>query len=351
MNLLTPLDEETIIGNWEKATPPLVSIIIISYNHERYIESAINGALAQITDFPIEIIIYDDASLDGTQEIIKKYARKYPNIIVPLLQKENLWLEKGVNGTMTIAWPSARGKYFSLCEGDDYWIDPQKIQKQVDVFREFPDTVICGARAKTWNEMKKEFTQITPALETDISCMKSEDFFYLGDWVKTCTRMSPRKLMIQIPHEYGGDYKQVHYLLAKNPHGTFRCLDEVVAVYREHSGGVFSGAKPIDVQKGYFESARLIAKLYDDERAIIMRENAVHAAWTLAFGSSLKWKEWIYYALQYLSLSLKNFSRIGLKRSLDRTLYRCLVYLERYPAFRACLRAFYTGVKRLFGRA
>ena len=85
----------------------------------------------QKTTFQIEIIIHDDASTDRTAIIVKEYADKYPHLIVPILQTENQW-SKGIRPSPTYVWPSARGKYIALCEGDDYWTDPLKLQKQVD---------------------------------------------------------------------------------------------------------------------------------------------------------------------------------------------------------------------------
>jgi glycosyltransferase involved in cell wall biosynthesis len=110
---------------------PLVSVLIISYNHEKYIRQAIEGCLMQQTSFPYEIIIHDDASTDSSAKIIQEYADKYPELIIPILQKENQY-SKGVRIIATLLIPVARGKYIALCEGDDYWTNPQKLERQVD---------------------------------------------------------------------------------------------------------------------------------------------------------------------------------------------------------------------------
>ena len=111
---------------------PLVSICCITYNHKDYIREAIEGFLMQKTTFPIEIIIHDDASTDGTAIIVEEYAEKYPDIFVSILQKENQWSKGGGSINARFVFPRARGKYIALCEGDDYWTDPLKLQKQVD---------------------------------------------------------------------------------------------------------------------------------------------------------------------------------------------------------------------------
>lgn len=333
---------------WEEGTIPLVSIACITFNHKRFIHEAIEGFLKQETTFPVEILIYDDASTDGTAEIIKGFEKRIPKLIYPIYQEENQF-SQGINPFLGFLFPRARGKYIALCEGDDYWIDPLKLQKQVNIFLEHPDTVICGARAKTWNENKKEFTVITPALDKGISCMTPEQFFFLGTWVKTCTRIVPKELMLTIPMEYGIDYRHVHYLLAKNPGGKFRCLDEVVAVYREHAGGMFSGADPINKNRDNFESTKLIARLYDDERGVVMRENAMHIAKELFINMSLEWSERFFYALQYLILIFSNFSYHGIKRAFDRSAYNISNSLNHFPAVKEFLRSIYDFIKRFCG--
>ena len=111
---------------------PLVSISCITFNHKPYIRECLDGFLIQETSFDFEVLIHDDASTDGTIEIIKEYEAKYPDIIKPLIQKENqhsLGL-RSINATFN--YPRAKGKYIALCEGDDYWTDPLKLQKQIN---------------------------------------------------------------------------------------------------------------------------------------------------------------------------------------------------------------------------
>lgn len=117
---------------------PLVSICSLTYNHIEYIKDAIDGFLLQKTNFLIEILIHDDASTDGTEEIIREYEMKYPSIIKPRYERENQW-EKGNRGSHIFNFPRAIGKYIALCEGDDYWTDPYKLQKQVDFLEANPE--------------------------------------------------------------------------------------------------------------------------------------------------------------------------------------------------------------------
>ncbi len=97
----------------------------------------------QKTSFPVEIIIHDDASTDGTAEIVRDYAKKYSEKIVPLFQKENQNSNKQGSIYARFVWPHSQGKYIALCEGDDYWTDPHKLQKQVEILTKYPECNIC----------------------------------------------------------------------------------------------------------------------------------------------------------------------------------------------------------------
>lgn len=130
-------------------TIPLVSICSITYNHAPFIRQCLDGFLMQQCNFPIEIIINDDCSTDGTTEIIREYAEKYPDKIFPIFHEENQY-SKGVRGMFQkFVFPKARGKYIALCEGDDYWTDPLKLQKQVDFLESHPDYSMCFHGCKT----------------------------------------------------------------------------------------------------------------------------------------------------------------------------------------------------------
>jgi len=119
----------------------MVSIICITYNHEKYIRDALEGFINQKTNFRFEVVIHDDASTDGTAKIIKEYEQKYPDIIRPIYQTENRY-SQGKN-VMRYTVPFARGKYIATCEGDDYWTDTNKLQKQVDFLENNLDYVAC----------------------------------------------------------------------------------------------------------------------------------------------------------------------------------------------------------------
>ncbi|MDO4266556.1 MAG: glycosyltransferase [Eubacteriales bacterium] len=133
---------------------PLVSISCITYNHGPYIRQALEGFLSQRTDFPYEILIHDDASTDNTQEIIREYEAKYPDIIKPIYRTENQYSKGICNVSGAFNFPRARGKYIAMCEGDDYWCDPDKLKLQADYMEAHPECSMCFHAARIITESK-----------------------------------------------------------------------------------------------------------------------------------------------------------------------------------------------------
>ena len=127
----------------------VVSIQCLTYNHAKYIRQCLDGFLMQQTDFRFEAIVHDDASTDGTADIIREYAAKYPDIIKPILEKENQY-SKGISGYITnLVNKHCLGKYIAICEGDDYWTDSSKLQKQVDALESHQQCTISLCRVQS----------------------------------------------------------------------------------------------------------------------------------------------------------------------------------------------------------
>jgi glycosyltransferase involved in cell wall biosynthesis len=123
--------EKQILAKWQgHIDEPVVSVCCMTYNHGPYIEDALEGFLIQETEFPFEILIHDDASVDNTADIIRQYKARYPVLIRPIYQTENQY-SKGVKPFLDFVIPKAKGKYIALCEGDDFWVCSTKLQKQV----------------------------------------------------------------------------------------------------------------------------------------------------------------------------------------------------------------------------
>ena len=141
----------------------MVSISCITYNHEKYIAQAIEGFLMQKTDFAFEILIHDDASTDRTQAIIKEYEARFPDILKPIYQTENQH-SKGM-GVGRFNRERVKGKYIALCEGDDYWVDPLKLQKQVDYMENHPKCTLCFTNGIVIEDGKPKKKKVIPWLD------------------------------------------------------------------------------------------------------------------------------------------------------------------------------------------
>lgn len=132
------------------ASPIMVSVYTLVYNHEPYIRKALESFVTQKTNFKFEIIVHDDASTDNSAAIIQEYAERYPNIIKPIFQTENQY-SKGINIFTNYIAPKARGKYIAICEGDDCWVSTNKLQKQFDFLEFNSDFVACAHNTKRLN--------------------------------------------------------------------------------------------------------------------------------------------------------------------------------------------------------
>ena len=135
---------------------PLVSIRCLVYNHEPFLRQCLDGFVMQKTTFPFEAIVHDDASTDGSAAIIREYAEKYPDIIKPIYETENQWGKGTINKTMYAAMHPA-SKYIALCEGDDYWTDPNKLQMQVDIMEADDSIGLVHSRVKVYDQQRGVF--------------------------------------------------------------------------------------------------------------------------------------------------------------------------------------------------
>lgn len=133
---------EVIIDRRSLVCEPLVSVFCNTYNQVGYIEQCLESLLSQKTTFGYEVLVTDDASLDGTVDVVRSYAERYSDRIVAVLMECNQY-SQGVELNRTFLAPLARGRYIAFCEGDDYWIDDQKLQKQVDAMESCPEASWC----------------------------------------------------------------------------------------------------------------------------------------------------------------------------------------------------------------
>lgn len=179
---------------------PLVSICSITYNHEPYIRQCLEGFLMQKCNFNFEVLIHDDASTDSTADIIKEYEAKYPHLIKPIYQTENQY-SKGIMISPTFNWPRARGKYIALCEGDDYWTDPLKLQKQVDFLEANEDCSLCFHPVKMIfvNNMKRSFVKRPKKIPRDNKFGIKDAILGGGGFTPTNSMFFKKSFLEEIP--------------------------------------------------------------------------------------------------------------------------------------------------------
>ncbi|MDO9390504.1 MAG: glycosyltransferase [bacterium] len=226
-------------------TSPLVSIVCTTYNQIKYIKKAIDGFLMQQTDFPVEIVIHDDASTDGTDRIIREYAGKYPELIFPIFQTENQFARG--NGLVAIkAFGAARGKYIALCEGDDYWTDRHKLQKQVDFLESNPDYSICFHRVKLAyplnisNLIRRRRSKGSIKETTTITDLCRNNYIYTASCVfqNRLTGPLPQWFEQVLPLDWP------YFVLAAR-HGKIKFIKKTMAVYRIHQAGIWGGTSAV----------------------------------------------------------------------------------------------------------
>jgi glycosyltransferase involved in cell wall biosynthesis len=219
----------------------LVSICCITYNHERYIRDAIESFLMQETEFPFEIVIHDDASTDTTAHIIREYEKNYPELIKPIYQTQNQF-SKGRFRPFFACLKKAKGKYVALCEGDDYWTDPLKLQKQVTFLEENPDYVITYTAVEAFNENGIVETYVGGALR-DLSEEQLKHTAPINT-LTTCFRNVIKELPPELSNAKLGDLT-IWSLLGAYGKGKF--IGEIKpSAYRIHENGVFSKKSPTE---------------------------------------------------------------------------------------------------------
>lgn len=212
---------------------PFVSVLMIAYNHEKYLRDAIENVLMQQTDFIFELVIGEDCSTDSTRSICEFYAEKYPEVIRLLPSDRNY----GMHSNFTRTLLNCRGKYIALCEGDDYWSDPLKLQKQVDFLENNNSFSACFHDCAILKEPELIILHNSSRANTyKKNIFNTEDL--IQDWIiNTCTAMfrSTDFILPEIFHEHLID-RLLFQLISLN--GPIKYLNDEMAVYRQHPGGI-----------------------------------------------------------------------------------------------------------------
>ena len=219
-----------------------VSVYCLAYNHEKYIKQALEGFIKQKTNFKYEVIVHDDASTDGTADIIREYEQLYPDIIKGIYQKENQY-SKRVRIVQKYIYPVLKGKYIAVCEGDDYWTDSNKLQLQYDALEMYKDCSLCVSSVECCNEDGSYNRRTIPGLMYNLigngdRKLSSEDlsviFWEYGGYpFQTSSYMYRRESVFPTDFEYKDFFIRDRGLLREFfLHGNFYYIDHPLSVWR-----------------------------------------------------------------------------------------------------------------------
>lgn len=267
---------------------PLVTIRCLVYNHEPYLRQCLDGFVMQKTNFPFEAIVHDDASTDRSAEIIREYAKKYPDIIKPILETENQY-SKHDGSIRRIMNEHTRGKYVAMCEGDDYWIDPLKLQKQVDFLENHSEYgLVCTDVDFYCHKLDKYINAYFQKKKYPIK-YTYEDFLVKGWYLAPCTWLYRKFLAESVPSCFVvGDLPM---LLEISSQSKVKFFSEVTAVYRilENSASHF---KSFEKSRAFKEGILKIKYHYMERNQSYEMERKVLIQWYIGMiKTSLKYKK------------------------------------------------------------
>ncbi|MBE0639810.1 MAG: glycosyltransferase [Bacteroidales bacterium] len=249
----TPLPEPIPITEqaWPEGTLPLVHTRTMTYMHENFIRECIEGILMQKTTFPVQVLIHDDASTDNTAEIVREYELKYPRLIKAYYQKENSYTKPDKRKRRADFSSWRIGKYEALCEGDDYWTDPMKLQKQVDFLEGNEKYVMCFHKIYAdWSGKLTDDESIERRYQAviDKKMITINDLLKIGNFIHTCSVVF-RNQLIKFPFEMEyspvGDYFLFILLSEK---GYLYRLDDYMGIYRR-GVGTYSSLEPQEMHR------------------------------------------------------------------------------------------------------
>jgi len=233
-----PSTESLKERSWPPGAEPWVRVLCLSYNHADFMEQCLEGILAQKTAFPVHVVIHDDASRDGTQEILKRYAARFPDLITLVLQTENQFSRGLIAPIDFAALPPAR--YTALCEGDDFWSDENKLQIQVDFLERNPEFVISGHNCEviSLDGSRSGRMEVRPSKRRDFS---AADVMRGKAHLPTCSRVFRNVINERPPEERRMLNTDRLWLCMLGRFGKSHFHHDIApAAYRQHEGGVWS---------------------------------------------------------------------------------------------------------------
>ena len=235
----------------------MVSIVCNAYNHEKYIAQTLDGFVMQKTRFPFEVLIHDDASTDKTADIIRQYEKDYPHLIKPIYQTVNQYSQH-ISISRTYQFPRAQGKYIAYCEGDDFWTDPLKLQKQTEALEKHLDVDMCAHRASF---MKDEVVVGESVLKSD-QIVPVEEVIKGGASLFTTNTLMFRKSLLGSKNDYIR-YFALDYIMqiSGSLRGGMLYMGDCMSVYRQATAGSWTVRMSKDVEKRRKHSERVVKLL------------------------------------------------------------------------------------------
>ena len=276
-----------------------VTIRCITYNQKDYIRQCLDGFVMQRTNFRFEAIVHDDASTDGTAEIVREYAEKYPDIIKPIFETENQY-SKNDGSLGRIMNANTRGKYVAICEGDDYWTDPLKLQKQADFLDANPQCSLtyhaCKNVFSTQCKVNILYGESVKESYSDIDILSLYPF-------QTATVMYRKEILDSDLYKKAqaigctaGD--QILFLTASRL-GTIEGVNEKMSVYRRHEGGISQHMYDADKLWKIFKDWQKVALLFGGEISSFIKKERLSALIVKAYSYK---KYFLFLRLEALSL-------------------------------------------------
>jgi hypothetical protein len=252
---------------WPKGTAPVVSIFCITYNHEKFIRDAIEGFLMQETTFPVEIFIHDDASTDDTADIVREYQAKYPHLVQSVLQAKNQYSSSGYRFLFEYV-AKQRGEYIAFCEGDDYWTQPHKLEKQVRVMDSDPCIALAWTKLQLIDEKGRLLNRVPWNLEQDTTLTLDDSVSAAMPGTQSVllrrSRLDVEKLeaFARFPQ---GDYPV--WITSLGRDGLAHFSAECMACYRRHSRGATANFSEPSQQ-------RLLAEMWREMAISVNRKHS-----------------------------------------------------------------------------
>lgn len=253
---------------------PLVSVVSITYNHEPYIRDCLEGFVMQKTNFPVEIIIHDDASTDHTADIIREYYEKRPDLFHVIIERENLYSQN--KPIVAPLYEMAQGKYIAVCDGDDYWTDPLKLQKQFDFMESHPDYSLCCHNALVHNISEKlTYTFYKNYPECDFSLdyiLTNKDYL-----IRAASVFFRSMFLPELPKYMGFPHVgDLPLIICMGNNGKVHCFKEVMSVYRLAAKGSWTSKCLSDPTFALNNCVSAIEYLQQVKR-LVNKEDAINA--------------------------------------------------------------------------